>query len=1263
MRDKGPLGNTFYPTAEFLVTYTEGMQRPLILKRIVATMAFAMVAFFGAQPAVAADRGRVQVVSNSVLTDTGTLLRGAKVEAWKALNASLATQYQDPLWWDHISGAGANAVRIICFDPAQKTNGWSYSQLGNYGDPTAWASLTPDAQNLLTLIDAEVNLASTHGMYALINYHDPGAHPDMNYWQRFWELVAPRYAGRTHVLYELCNEPIPQGDPVQYWPAHWFGSLAAYQGQYLPASNPTTVGQYGVNMIADQFTVYQEVRAAAPLTHLVLFSFPNSYAYSYTAVSMRNVVQQSSGINWSNASVGFHPYHTGNSSAPILDLKSQYPVLCSEANFPENVQSGGMDGEAYSIQTLERLGLSWFVWMVDPPGTPAVGTNYFDTNWINRILPDASSKLYWWQAVNYPNGGELLTQGLSINATWDSESMGHGPVDLAISTNGGSTWSTVATGLPNTGSGAFTVPNTPSTTCRLRVMSNGGKAYDISDADFSITFSFVTATDTATRTPTPSISATSTRTPTSTVTPTRTATPSITASPTPIGFYIWDDFELGSSANLFAYAGNGATVTAWDNSGAAAAIQAGSRGGVLTVNTASGSAYDGAYDLSPYDGGLGYRDLTGATFVDLWVKASAANAKLTLRVEEMGNTTTAFSGADGEEWYSSEINLGPAATWVHLQVPVSAFTVPVWETVHGDNVMDVQAIKAFFLLPSVGQGTLTFDVDSIRFLTALAAPSATVTVTPSPTLTPYPFTPQAFLYDDFESGVLGNHYTYADSPNGATLTAWSNSATAAQSGSRGGLVTYNSGNASSWGAGFGEFSPATGNQVFETSNPVSVSFWVKGSAGLVMAMRLQEAGSAATPFKGADGEDWISPNFTLSDGNWHQVTFLIGQFLFYPYAGEQAGAKAFDLNEVTDLSFTILGNQGSGTLNVDNIAINARPLTATPTFSSSATRSTTPSSTATRTPSPTPSTTPTSSASRTPSSSATPTSSASPSRTASSTGTSTASATPSGTISPTYTASPLVTATPTPTISTTWSVSPTYSVSHTATASPSATMTPTISVTSTASLTETFSPSVTLSATGTVTSSQTSSGTITGTKTPSASPSGTPTSTATATQSPVLSATSTGTLSPCFSSTATRTVSPVVSSTATGTVTATSTASPVASIGATAVPSQGGVVQGNGASPDIQRVVAVPNPSLPSTLAPQVAFYLKGDAEEVRVLVYTRAMLKVGEARVAGNLAAGWRACPLPSEGLVSGSYFIKATAYRNRDAGKSAISTWQLLR
>jgi hypothetical protein len=89
--------------------------------------------------------------------------------------------------------------------------------------------------------------------------------------------------------------------------------------------------------------------------------------------------------------------------------------------------------------------------------------------------------------VTSPLGGELWQVGTVHNITWQTDDSVSN-VKIEYSTNGGSSWATIASSTANDGSYAWTVPNAPSTNCFIRVSD----AADGKPTDNSGKFSIVT---------------------------------------------------------------------------------------------------------------------------------------------------------------------------------------------------------------------------------------------------------------------------------------------------------------------------------------------------------------------------------------------------------------------------------------------------------------------------------------------------------------------------------------------------------------------------------------------------------------------------------------------------------------------------------------------------------------------------------------------------------------------------------------------------
>lgn len=95
-------------------------------------------------------------------------------------------------------------------------------------------------------------------------------------------------------------------------------------------------------------------------------------------------------------------------------------------------------------------------------------------------------------SVSAPNTAVSWAGGSSQTVTWNvagttANGVNCANVDILLSTDGGNTWSTVLAATPNDGTQAITVPNTPSTSCRIMVKGSNHIFFDVSNANFTIT--------------------------------------------------------------------------------------------------------------------------------------------------------------------------------------------------------------------------------------------------------------------------------------------------------------------------------------------------------------------------------------------------------------------------------------------------------------------------------------------------------------------------------------------------------------------------------------------------------------------------------------------------------------------------------------------------------------------------------------------------------------------------------------------------------
>ncbi|HEX2898365.1 MAG TPA: CUB domain-containing protein, partial [Bacteroidia bacterium] len=130
-----------------------------------------------------------------------------------------------------------------------------------------------------------------------------------------------------------------------------------------------------------------------------------------------------------------------------------------------------------------------FAWQV--PNTPSTNCKFKVMDYQNNAIVDQSDAVFTiGQAAEFvvtPNGGETWYAGTSQNITWVSMFNPTSNVKLEYSTNAGTSWTTITNSTPNTGSYAWTLPNTPRTTCLVRVSDAVTTTFnDVSNAVFTI---------------------------------------------------------------------------------------------------------------------------------------------------------------------------------------------------------------------------------------------------------------------------------------------------------------------------------------------------------------------------------------------------------------------------------------------------------------------------------------------------------------------------------------------------------------------------------------------------------------------------------------------------------------------------------------------------------------------------------------------------------------------------------------------------------
>lgn len=279
------------------------------------------------------ERGRVHVANGTVLTDRDTILRGASMMILAKPGYAVDENY-----WRSVRELGINAIRLDV--------------------KTVQVGKTVEEQ--LPYLDKAVDLAASNNMYIMFKTSvKPGTY-DLDSLIDFWTVAAPRYKDRTHVLYELTNEPVSG-------PAPW--------GQ---------ANQWTDKVIADLTKVYNIMRSSAPDTHIALFTTPNLYP---DCASYKTVIAKMKGVDWTKASVAFHHYRGTEKfgEANIVCLRQSYPLIMDETNY-WNSDGAAQNTPRTVLRLYEKLGISWF--SLDGKGS----TNHLK----NEILPDLRDQGYTW---------------------------------------------------------------------------------------------------------------------------------------------------------------------------------------------------------------------------------------------------------------------------------------------------------------------------------------------------------------------------------------------------------------------------------------------------------------------------------------------------------------------------------------------------------------------------------------------------------------------------------------------------------------------------------------------------------------------------------------------------------------------------------------------------------------------------------------------------------------------------------------------------
>ena len=132
-----------------------------------------------------------------------------------------------------------------------------------------------------------------------------------------------------------------------------------------------------------------------------------------------------------------------------------------------------------------------YAWTV--PNTPSNLCKVKVSDASNQAVFDESDNVFIissspYLTVTSPNGGEKLEIGKTHEIKWTSTNVDN--VKLEYSMNNGNTWLIIVSSVKSTGSYTWSVPNTPSVQCKIKISDvSKPSTYDLSDSVFAISYS------------------------------------------------------------------------------------------------------------------------------------------------------------------------------------------------------------------------------------------------------------------------------------------------------------------------------------------------------------------------------------------------------------------------------------------------------------------------------------------------------------------------------------------------------------------------------------------------------------------------------------------------------------------------------------------------------------------------------------------------------------------------------------------------------
>jgi uncharacterized protein YcfL len=270
-------------------------------------------------------------------------------------------------------------------------------------------------------------------------------------------------------------------------------------GQYVGQDNNPSTGWCQVSYSVSQAPGSYEVK--------VTFDGDSSYTASQNTATL---VVQSRSAQIVSVTTDKPSYSPGDTVVPTVTVKNTGgTALTVRINVDIADPSGtnvkaGVFASSVSLNPGEQKSVSSPYWTIPSnaqEGTYQITVGVYDSSTAQQYDIAYRIKSFTISGVDQqrpsvqvisPNGGETWNSGETKTITWTaSDNVGVTRIALYYSTDGGGSWSTIATNLGNSGSYSWQVPNVSSTNAFVRVEAfdaAGNSNSDVSNNPFSIQF-------------------------------------------------------------------------------------------------------------------------------------------------------------------------------------------------------------------------------------------------------------------------------------------------------------------------------------------------------------------------------------------------------------------------------------------------------------------------------------------------------------------------------------------------------------------------------------------------------------------------------------------------------------------------------------------------------------------------------------------------------------------------------------------------------